>query len=140
MNSLFHQSIAVQDLAETIAFYGGMLNCPIGRKSANWVDIDFFGHQLTAQLSPKNVVPLDTTWRGNRLFPVRHFGVVLRKSDWLELREKIENSKTVWLIEPTLFYVGELNEQESFFVKDPSGYAIEFKTFGEDFNRVFQKN
>ena len=74
------------------------------------------------------------------MFPVRHFGVVLQKSDWQELRERIEKSGTVWLIEPTLFYAGELNEQESFFVKDPSGYAIEFKTFGEDFNRVFQKN
>jgi extradiol dioxygenase family protein len=136
--SLFHTSIAVKDIDDTIAFYQGILNCPIGRRSSNWVDIDFFGHQLTAQLSPQDIVPMDTSWRGNRLFPVRHFGIVLLKKEWDELRSRIENSDLIWLIEPSVFYEGELNEQESFFVKDPSGYAIEFKTFGSNYDRVFQ--
>lgn len=139
MNNLFHKSIAIRDIDETILFYNGLLGCEIGRKTNNWVDFNFFGHQLTAQLSPKNVTPMDTAWRGNRFFPVRHFGIVLRKSEWNELRDRIESSAITWLIEPSIFYQGEVNEQESFFVKDPDGYAIEFKTFGEDFKEVFTK-
>ena len=140
MDGLFHTSMAVEDINETVAFYRDVLGCSIGRRTANWVDVDFFGHQLTAQLSPKNVVPMDTAWRGNRFFPVRHFGVVLKKADWDVLRKRIEESNVVWLIEPSVFYEGELNEQESFFAKDPNGYAIEFKTFGEDYERVFMRN
>ncbi|MFT4661505.1 MAG: extradiol dioxygenase family protein [Patiriisocius sp.] len=140
MNNLFHKSIAVRDIEETIAFYRDLLGCHVGRRAANWVDFNFFGHQLTAQLSPRNVVPLDTAWRGNRFFPVRHFGVILRKTEWDELRDRIETSELVWLIEPSLFYEGDVNEQESFFVKDPNGYALEFKTFGESYSRVFTDN
>lgn len=136
----FHKSIAVRNINETILFYNGLLGCPIGRKTTNWVDFNFFGHQLTAQLSPNNLVPMDTTWRRNRLFPVRHFGVVLQKKEWIELRDKIENSELIWLIEPSLFYEGEVNQQESFFVKDPNGYAVEFKTFGEGYERMFSTN
>ncbi|MFT6501479.1 MAG: extradiol dioxygenase family protein [Crocinitomicaceae bacterium] len=137
---MFHKSIAVRDIDETIAFYRDVLGCRVGRKAANWVDFNFFGHQLTTQLSPKNVIPMDTEWRGNRFFPVRHFGVILKKPEWIELRDKIEQSELTWLIEPSLFYEGEVNEQESFFVKDPNGYAIEFKTFGENYSRVFSKD
>ncbi|GAB5418540.1 MAG: VOC family protein [Crocinitomicaceae bacterium] len=140
MTSMFHKSIAVRDLDETIAFYRDLLGCKVGRKTASWVDFNFFGHQLTAQLSPKNVVPMDTAWRGNRFFPVRHFGVVLFEVDWEEVKRRLEESKIKWLIEPSLFYQGNLHEQESFFVKDPNGYAIEFKTFGDDYERVFAKN
>jgi extradiol dioxygenase family protein len=137
---MFHKSIAVRDLDETIAFYSGILGCGVGRRAASWVDFNFFGHQLTTQLSPKNVVPMDLEWRRNEFFPVRHFGVILRKPEWNELRDKIEQSEFAWLIEPSLFYEGDVNEQESFFVKDPSGYAIEFKTFGEAYGPVFSGN
>ncbi|MFT5777566.1 MAG: extradiol dioxygenase family protein [Crocinitomicaceae bacterium] len=137
---MFHKSIAVSDIEETITFYRDFLGCHIGRRTANWVDFNFFGHQLTAQLSPKHVVPMDAAWRGNRYFPVRHFGVILSKTEWSKLRDRIEKLELAWLIEPSLFYEGEVNEQESFFVKDPDSYAIEFKTFGASYSRVFAEN
>ncbi|MCR9172063.1 MAG: VOC family protein [bacterium] len=140
MTGMFHKSIAIRDLDETIAFYRDLLGCKVGRKTAHWVDFNFFGHQLTAQVSPKNIIPMDTEWRGNRFFPVRHFGVILTRTDWKQLKDKVEKSELNWLIEPSVFYEGEHNEQESFFVKDPNGYAIEFKTFGEQYDRVFTKN
>ena len=140
MANLFHQSIAVHNIDETIEFYCNILGCEIGRKAANWVDINFFGHQLTAQLSPKNVVPTDTAWQGKRLFPVRHFGIVLIEKEWEKLKLRIEQTKTDWLIKPTTYYQAEVNEQKSFFVKDPSGYALEFKTFGINYDKVFTKN
>ena len=137
---MFHKSIAVRDIDETISFYQDFLGCKVGRKTATWVDFNFFGHQLTAQLSPKNVIPMDTAWRGNRFFPVRHFGIILPLTSWNALKNKLEDSEINWLIEPSVFYEGLQNEQKSYFVKDPNGYAIEFKTFGEEFDRVFTKN
>jgi len=83
---------------------------------------------------------MDTAWRGNRFFPVRHFGIILPLTSWNALKTKLEESEINWLIEPSVFYEGLHNEQKSYFVKDPNGYAIEFKTFGEEFDRVFTKN
>jgi extradiol dioxygenase family protein len=48
----FHLAVPVADLAEARAFYGGLLGCPEGRSSPEWVDFDFFGHQLVAHLDP----------------------------------------------------------------------------------------
>ena len=42
----FHLAIPVRDLAAARAFYGGLLGCDEGRSSAEWVDFNFFGHQL----------------------------------------------------------------------------------------------
>src|SRR2546423_2211828 len=46
----FHLAIKVRDLAEARAFYGDLLGCPEGRSSAEWVDFNFFGHQLVCHL------------------------------------------------------------------------------------------
>jgi len=32
--------------------YLGLLNCRVGRESSSWIDFDFFGHQITAHVSP----------------------------------------------------------------------------------------
>ena len=47
----FHLAFPVRDLGEARAFYGELLGCPEGRSSAEWVDFDFFGHQIVAHLS-----------------------------------------------------------------------------------------
>ncbi|OYU73481.1 MAG: hypothetical protein CFE45_37205, partial [Burkholderiales bacterium PBB5] len=49
---LFHLAFPVRDIAEARAFYGGLLGCGEGRSSPNWVDFDFYGHQVVAHLSP----------------------------------------------------------------------------------------
>jgi len=47
----FHLAFPVRDLAEARAFYGGLLGCPEGWSSPDWVDFDFHGHQIVAHLS-----------------------------------------------------------------------------------------
>lgn len=135
----FHISIAVSDLAKTQEFYHGLLGCPIGRSIHNWIDFDFFGHQLTAQLAPKRVVPHDQEWQGERKFPVRHFGAVLPLATWNSFKTKLESSDAVWLIKPNVFFEGEVNEQYCMFIQDPDGYAIEFKAFENPENMFREK-
>ena len=49
----FHLAFPVHDLDAARAFYGGLLGCPEGRSSDQWVDFDFFGHQIVAHLVPE---------------------------------------------------------------------------------------
>jgi len=44
----FHLAFPVTDLALARRFYGDFLGCPEGRSSDDWVDFDFFGHQIVA--------------------------------------------------------------------------------------------
>ena len=44
----FHLAFPVTDLAAARRFYGEFLGCAEGRSSDDWVDFDFFGHQIVA--------------------------------------------------------------------------------------------
>jgi len=52
----FHLAFPVHDLTAARAFYGALLGCREGRSSADWVDFDFFGHQIVAHLDPQGTV------------------------------------------------------------------------------------
>ena len=47
----FHLAIAVTDLKQARHFYGEVLGCREGRSTPQWMDFDFFGHQLSLHLS-----------------------------------------------------------------------------------------
>lgn len=137
--SPFHISIAVSDLEATKEFYVYLLGCSLGRTAHNWMDINFFGHQLTAQLAPAKVVPYDEGWQSERKFPIRHFGAILSPFKWAGLLDKLEARKTEWIIPPQIYFEGEVGEQRCMFIRDPDGYAIEFKSF-EQTDNIFRKN
>ena len=48
----FHLAIPVHSLSAARGFYGELFGCPEGRSSDEWVDFDFFGHQVVAHLDP----------------------------------------------------------------------------------------
>ena len=128
----FHLAFPVHDLDKTRAFYGDLLGCPEGRSAAEWVDFDFFGHQIVAHLigeSGRGEVANEVD--GDQV-PVRHFGVVLTLGKWRELADRLRNSNVQFLIEPHTRFKGEAGEQATFFVLDPSGNALEFKAFAND--------
>jgi extradiol dioxygenase family protein len=133
----FHLAFPVRDLASTRAFYGRLLGCPEGRSAERWVDFDFFGHQISAHLAdasssvPTNEVDEDDV-------PVRHFGVVLSMERWEALAERLRDRRVAFLIEPRIRFRGEVGEQATFFVRDPSGNALEFKAFADP-ARVFRR-
>ena len=127
MNDLnpFHLAIPVKELKETREFYNTILNCPEGRSSAQWVDLNFFGHQVVLHIAESNDLhhnPVD----GHDV-PVPHFGVVLDMSSWQTLADRLRQYGINFIIEPYIRFEGEVGEQATMFFKDPSGNALEFK-------------
>jgi len=133
----FHLAFPVHDIAAARAFYGELLGCAEGRSSERWVDFDFFGHQVVAHLvegaDDAGTNPVD----GDAV-PVPHFGAVLEWEAWEELAERVRAAGHAFVIEPRVRFQGEVGEQGTFFVRDPSGNALEFKAF-RDPSRLFAR-
>lgn len=127
--SPFHLAFPVDDLKEAREFYGILLGCPEGRSSDEWIDFDFFGHQLVAHLAPAETGHASANQVDGKNVPVRHFGVVLPVPDWTVLANKLVAAGTKFVIEPYTRFKGEPGEQETMFFLDPSGNALEFKAF-----------
>jgi extradiol dioxygenase family protein len=135
--SPFHLAFPVHDLEAARAFYGGLLGCPEGRSSDEWVDFDFRGHQIVAHLAPEECAGPQTNAVDGKNVPVRHFGIVLPMEDWKAMAERLEG-EVDFLIEPYIRFKGEPGEQATMFFTDPSGNAIEIKAFA-DISRLFAK-
>ncbi len=133
---LFHLAFPVHSLAEARRFYGELLGCPEGRSSEDWVDFDFYGHQIVAHLSPDEAGHRNTSDVDGKDVPVRHFGVILSMADWEALAAKLTTAGTRFIIEPGIRFKGEIGEQATMFFLDPSGNALEFKAFA-DMSQVF---
>jgi extradiol dioxygenase family protein len=135
----FHLAIPVADLAEARRFYGGLLGCPEGRSSAEWVDFDFFGHQLVVHLDHSGDArrPIHNAVDGKDV-PVPHFGVVLEWQQWHDLADKLRAAGTHFGIEPGIRFEGQVGMQVTMFFQDPSGNALEFKAF-RDISQLFAK-
>ena len=124
----FHLAFPVRDLDEARAFYGGVLGCPEGRSSDRWIDFDFFGHQIVAHLSPEEADGATNDVDGKAV-PVRHFGAVLDWEDFPRVESLLRGAGVEFLIEPHTRFAGEPGEQATMFLTDPSGNALEFKSF-----------
>ena len=133
----FHLAFPVRDLSEARAFYGGLLGCPEGRSSDEWIDFDFHGHQIVAHLAPAEAAAATNAVDGEQV-PVRHFGAILELADWERLAARLQAAGTRFLIEPQTRFKGEPGEQATLFFLDPSGNALEFKAFADD-AQVFAK-
>jgi len=128
----FHLAFPVRDLAEARAFYGDLLGCPEGRSSPDWIDFDFFGHQIVAHLAPAEVGHKTTSAVDGEQVPVRHFGAILTLPEWEAIAEKLKAAGTRFIIEPQIRFKGQAGEQATLFFLDPSGNALEFKAFADD--------
>ena len=78
----FHLAFPVTSLAKARAFYGDLLGCPEGRSSDDWVDFNFYGHQIVAHLSPNEAGHHNTSAVDGDNVPVRHFGMVSTMPKW----------------------------------------------------------
>jgi len=135
---LFHLAFPVNDLGEARQFYGGLLGCPEGRSDTEWIDFDFFGHQIVAYLAPQEAGRSGTSGVDGDEVPVRHFGLVLPMVEWEKMRDKLTRAGTKFIIEPQMRFEGTIGEQAAMFFLDPSGNAIEFKAF-KDPARLFAR-
>lgn len=134
----FHLAFPVDDLAKARAFYGDLLGCPEGRSSPEWVDFNFYGHQIVAHLAPAETGTSRTSEVDGDAVPVRHFGAVLSMTEWQALAEKLTRAGTRFIIEPHVRFKGEVGEQATMFFLDPCGNALEFKAF-QDMSQLFAK-
>lgn len=125
----FHLAFPVHDLAAARAFYGGLLGCREGRSSPDWIDFDFFGHQIVAHLAPARSADAATNHVDGHGVPVPHFGAVLTMEAWRTLAERLTAAGVEFAIPPTLRFAGQPWEQATMFFRDPSGNAIEIKAF-----------
>ncbi|HEX2668233.1 MAG TPA: VOC family protein [Gammaproteobacteria bacterium] len=132
----FHLAFPVHDLEEARRFYAGLLGCPTGRESREWIDFDLYGHQIVAHLAPKETAAATNKVDGEDV-PVRHFGVILEWNDWEKLADRLKG-KVKFIIEPGIRFKGQVGEQATMFFKDPSGNALEFKAF-QDMGNLFRK-
>ena len=134
----FHLAFPVNDLAAAREFYGGLLGCAEGRSSDQWIDFDFYGHQVVAHLAPDELGKSATNAVDGHAVPVRHFGAVLEWQAWHDLADRLRAGGVAFLIEPGIRFVGQVGEQATMFFLDPSGNAIEVKAFA-DITRLFAK-
>ncbi len=134
----FHLAFPVDDLAKARAFYGELLGCPEGRSSPEWVDFNFYGHQIVAHLAPGEVGHRSTSAVDGDNVPVRHFGAILEMDQWQALADKLVRAGTRFVIEPHIRFKGQVGEQATMFFLDPCGNALEFKSF-QDMSQVFAK-
>jgi uncharacterized protein len=137
----FHIAVQVRDIAEARRFYTGVLGCTEGRSSDEWVDFNLFGHQFVCHLNPSlgaqgrigsHHNPVD----GHGV-PVPHCGVVLEMSDWTALAERLRLHEVRFVIEPYVRFKGQPGEQATLFFLDPSGNALEFKSFRDIESQLF---
>ena len=134
----FHLAFAVHDIAAARAFYGDLLGCPEGRSAEHWVDFDFYGHQIVAHLAPAECGHRATNAVDGDAVPVRHFGAILPMASWQALADKLQAAGTRFVIEPHVRFAGQAGEQATMFFLDPSGNALEFKSFA-DMGQIFAK-
>ena len=131
----FHLAIPVNNLQTAKRFYGGILTCSEGRSGNQWVDYNFFGHQLVLHLDPSHKKKSFNYVDGENV-PIPHFGVVSEWNNWQILKDKIENSNVEFIIKPYIRFLGKIGEQATMFFLDPSGNALEFKSF-KNMNQLF---
>lgn len=125
----FHFAFFVRDLESTRRFYGEVLGCPEGRSTETWVDFDFFGNQISAHTTG-SVMPTRNTGQVDGIaVPMPHFGAVLAWSDFEGVAARVRGAAMTFVLEPRTRYPGQPGEQATMFLLDPSGNALEFKSF-----------
>ncbi|MGG6241852.1 VOC family protein [Nodosilinea sp. AN01ver1] len=128
----FHVAFPVYDLTSTRHFYETILGCSVGRTSDRWTDFNLFGHQITAHLVDEAQSAVPTNAVDGHGVPVSHWGVILTPAEWQTLADRLRQAQVKFLIEPYQRFVGQVGEQATLFITDPSGNALEFKSFAQD--------
>ena len=125
----FHLAVPVSNLEDCRTFYRDIIGCEEGRSSEQWVDFNFFGHQFFIHLKPGPVEGLHTNLVDGKAIPVPHFGVVLPWDEFESFSNRLKSKNISFIIEPYIRFKGQIGEQATMFFNDPSGNALEFKSF-----------
>ena len=133
MANRFHLAIPVGDITEAMNFYCNVLGCDKGNSEFKypdaWVDINFWGNELTLHSSEefeKVESKRHNVDMGNVTVP--HFGVHISAEDFANLKKRLAEHKIKYIDEPYIRFEGTELEQETMFIADPYGNAMEIKT------------
>jgi uncharacterized protein len=125
MDPVPHLSIVVDDLAAARAFYVDTLGCRPGREREGWMDVWFFGLQLTLQDRPDQVLPREEQG-------ARHFGATLGAEQFAAAVGRLGSDPAVtWLVPVTTDHAGTPREQTKCKLADPAGNVVELKTYAD---------
>lgn len=125
----FHLAVVVDDLDAARGFYGGVLGCAEGRSSSEWVDFNFFGHQLVCHLGVQSD-GIHNDVDGEHV-PVPHYGLATSMRSWKQLRDRLIEAGTEFILEPQIRFEGQVGEQATMFLQDPAGNHLEFKAMSD---------
>ena len=89
----FHLAIPVSDIQKAHDFYTNVLGCSVGRQDQQWMDFDFFGHQLVAHLVSDSELGSTTNPVDGEDVPSRHFGIIMHMPDWEDLVQHLQEKK-----------------------------------------------
>jgi extradiol dioxygenase family protein len=119
---IFHLSIPVGDLDEAKRFYTVVLGARIGRTTDDWLDVLLWGHQITLQRRPQDVLGPDAQGK-------RHFGVVLPWAEWEAVGARLRARGAQLLAPPAIAHAGTPQEQGKIYLADPGHNVIEIKAY-----------
>ena len=128
----FHLALPVENLERTKDFYIKTLGCTLGRTADSWIDLNFFGHQLSFHHTASHASSSSSNTVDSKKVPIPHLGVILTMEQWKVLAKKLKDKEIEFIIEPYIRFAGESGEQATMFIPDPSGYHLEFKAFADD--------
>ena len=133
MAKTFHLAIPVgDDLDKTIEFYCDVLGCKKGNfedsPPFSWCDIEFWGNELTLHSSINEFKVNERHLVDKEDVSIPHFGVHLDAEEFQSLKEKLIQENVEFVNEHYTRFEGEVLEQETMFIKDPSGNIMELKT------------
>ena len=132
----FHLAFPVLNLDATEEFYVKVIGCSIGRRTPQSINFNFHGHQIVAHLVNSMT---DNSTNGHvdgKQVPPFHFGLVMDWVDWNYFKDDLMEKNISFRIKPHIRYPGKVGEQATMFLDDPSGNALEFKSFRDD-DRLF---
>lgn len=125
----FHLAIPVINLSDSKYFYEHKLGCKPGRSCKEWADYSLFGHQLVLHEDKSHKSQNHFNEVDGKSVPIPHFGVVLEWQTFQDFSQKLINQNIEFEIAPYKRFEGLPGEQMTMFFYDPSGNALEFKSF-----------
>lgn len=128
MSNTFHLAILAGDLGRAMEFYCDVLGLKPGNAEAGrWVDIDFWGNELTLHQSEGRMNrERHHVDMGEVCVP--HFGAHLENGAFQSLKQRLVDRGIPFVDKPYKRFADTTLEQETFFIEDPNGNVLEIKT------------
>lgn len=131
MQASFHLSLPCYDVDITKDFYVNRLGAKLGRNANNWLDINLYGNQITFTKSGRFDFNYQNYSFEGKILPSFHFGVIVDIITWGKIYAKV-NAANIEVFDEITFLKNKKGEHISFFVKDPNGFMVEFKSFSQE--------